>query len=70
MVFTVLFLCVKGFLMLKIYELNGLTFQWHEGDQPDEATLIDKPELGVKRQPAVNKRRTVKNKTGDAHAGD
>ena len=56
--------------MLKIYELNGLTFQWHEGDQLDEATLIDKPELGVKRQPAVNKRRTVKNKTGDAHAGD
>ncbi|WP_168165247.1 hypothetical protein [Alloscardovia sp. HMSC034E08] len=56
--------------MLKVYELNGLTFQWHDGDQPDKATLIDKPELGVKRQPAVNKRRTVKNKTGDARAGD
>jgi hypothetical protein len=49
--------------MLKIYVIDGRTFQYEEGGQPDGAVEY-KPEEKTKKNPAPadKARRTVKNK--------
>ena len=42
--------------MLKIYEYNGHTFQWEEGEQPEGAKLV------TKAKKAANKSRKTKKK--------
>lgn len=48
--------------MLKIYELNGLTFQFEEGQQPAGAKEV-KP--AVKEVKPANKARTPRAKKGE-----
>lgn len=45
-------------MALKIYELNGLTFQFEEGAAPKGARPVD----GKAAKPAANKGRTPRNK--------
>lgn len=46
--------------MLKIYEYNGLTYQFEEGEQPEGAKLVKQPE--EKEAKPANKARTARNK--------
>lgn len=54
--------------MLKIYEYNGLTFQFEEGQQPagavekKPAEAPENPAEVKNRKPPANKARTVKGK--------
>lgn len=53
--------------MLKIYEYNGLTYQFEEGEQPEGAKLVEQPEAEeeqpeVKEAKPANKARTARNK--------
>lgn len=55
--------------MLKIYEFNGLTYQFEEGEQPDGAVEVKKKaEPSKKAEPAAkavkpaNKAKAVKTK--------
>lgn len=54
--------------MLKIYEYNGFTFQFEEGQQPTGAVekkpteAPEKPAEVKNRKPPANKARTVKGK--------
>ena len=55
--------------MLKIYEYNGLTYQFEEGEQPEGAKLVkqQQPETEEEQSEAkeakpANKARTARNK--------
>lgn len=54
--------------MLKIYEYNGLTYQFEEGEQPEGAKLVKQQPEAEEEQPEVkeakpaNKARTTRNK--------
>lgn len=47
--------------MLKIYEYNGLTFQFEESEAPEGAVLIE-PKPQAKKRTAANKSRTTRTK--------
>lgn len=44
--------------MLKIYEYNGLTFQWEDGEQPDGAVEVKQQ----KERKTANKARAPRTK--------
>lgn len=50
--------------MLKIYEYNGRTYQYEEGEQPEGAVEVkaEPPKAAAKAVKPANKSRTVKTK--------
>lgn len=46
--------------MLKIYEVNGFTFQYEEGEQPEGAVEVGKAKAKAKKP--ANKARSTKSK--------
>lgn len=48
--------------MLKIYEYNGLTFQWEEGEQPEGAVEVKQAAPVTKEVKPTNKARRTRTK--------
>lgn len=48
--------------MLKIYKLNGYTFQFEEGQQPAGAVEVKQAKTANKARTAQNKTRTTRKK--------
>ena len=50
--------------MLKIYRVNGLTFQYEEGEQPEGAVEVKQAKAATKEVKPANKARTTRTKRG------
>lgn len=51
--------------MLKIYKLNGLTFQYEEGEQPAGAVEVKQAKPAAKEAKPSNKARTTRTKKAE-----
>ena len=52
--------------MLKIYEYNGLTFQWEEGEQPSGAVEVKQSKPANKEMKPANKALRTRTKKVEA----
>jgi len=47
---------------VKIYKIGGLTFQYREGHQPEDAQEVEPPEMEAKPKQARARQATPRNK--------
>lgn len=52
--------------MLKIYKVNGLTFQFEEGEQPDGAVEVKQAKAATKEVKPANKARSTRTKKAES----